>query len=63
MEIIIEYVVNELKGIFFEDWVVINMIVWELYSKDEFYYVSSLFDVVVFLKMIEEVSMIMKIVS
>ena len=50
MEIIIEHVVNELKGILPEDRVVINMTVRELHSKDESYHVSSLPDVVVFPK-------------
>ena len=48
MEITIEHVVNELKGILPEDRVVINMTVRELHSKDESYHVSSLPDVVVF---------------
>ena len=50
MEITIEHVVNELKGILPEDRVVINMTVRELHSKDESYHVSSLPDVVVFPK-------------
>lgn len=63
MEITIEHVVNELKGILPEDRVVINMTVRELHSKDESYHVSSLPDVVVFPKTTEEVSAIMKIAS
>lgn len=61
MEITIEHVVNELKGILPEDRVVINMTVRELHSKDESYHSSSLPDVVVFPKTTEEVSAIMKI--
>ena len=62
MEITIEHVVNELKGILPEDRVVINMTVRELHSKDESYHSSSLPDVVVFPKQPKK-SAIMKIAS
>ena len=63
MEITVERLVNELKGVLPEDRVVINTTVRELHSKDESYHASSLPDVVVFLKTTEEVSTIMKIAS
>ncbi len=63
MEITIEHLVNELKDILPEERVVINETVRELHSKDESYHTSSLPDVVVFPKMTEEVSGIMKVAS
>ncbi len=48
MEITVERLVNELKGVLPEDRVVINTTVRELHSKDESYHASSLPDVVVF---------------
>ena len=50
MEITVERLVNELKGVLPEDRVVINTTVRELHSKDESYHASSLPDVVVFRK-------------
>ena len=63
MEITVERLVNELKGVLPGDRVVVNTTVRELHSKDESYHASSLPDVVVFPKTTEEVSMIMKIAS
>ncbi|MFJ8531016.1 FAD-binding oxidoreductase [Bacillus sp. NPDC094106] len=63
MEITIERLVNDLKGVLPEERVVVNMTVRELHSKDESYHASSLPDVVVFPKTTEEVSKIMKLAS
>lgn len=63
MEITIERLVNELKDVLPEDQVVINKTVRELHSKDESYHNSSLPDVVVFPKTMEEVRAIMKVAS
>ncbi|MFE7915705.1 2-hydroxy-acid oxidase, partial [Bacillus mobilis] len=45
MEITVERLVNELKGVLPEDRVVVNTTVRELHSKDESYHTSSLPDV------------------
>ena len=63
MEITVERLVNELKGVLPGDRVVVNTTVRELHSKDESYHASSLPDVVVFPKTTEEVSAIMKVAS
>ncbi|TKI79738.1 FAD-binding oxidoreductase, partial [Bacillus wiedmannii] len=63
MEITVERLVNELKGVLPEDRVVVNTTVRELHSKDESYHTSSLPDVVVFPKTTEEVSRIMEVAS
>ncbi len=63
MEITIERLVNELKDVLPEDQVVVNKTVRELHSKDESYHNSSLPDVVVFPKTMEEVRAIMKVAS
>ncbi len=64
MEITVERLVNELKGVLpgIESSCEIQT-VRELHSKDESYHASSLPDVVVFPKTTEEVSTIMKIAS
>lgn len=63
MEITIERLVNELKDVLPEEQVVVNKTVRELHSKDESYHNSSLPDVVVFPKTMEEVRAIMKVAS